>query len=33
MKYNKKDNYEDYNKVSGTLINRKQLNQIINNDI
>ena len=32
MKYNKKDNYEDYNKVSGTLINRKQLNQIINND-
>ena len=32
MKYNKKDNYEDYNKVSGTLINRKQLNHIINKD-
>ena len=26
LKHNKKDEYEHYNKVSGTLINRKQLN-------
>jgi len=32
MKHNKKDEYEHYNKVSGTLMNTKQLSDIIDND-
>ena len=32
MKHNKEDDYEDYNDVSGTLINKKELRQIIDNE-
>lgn len=32
MKHNKKDEFEHYNKVSGTLMNTKQLSDIIDND-
>tara|TARA_Y100000589_G_scaffold331784_1_gene387018 strand:+ start:1499 stop:1888 length:390 start_codon:yes stop_codon:yes gene_type:complete len=32
LKHNKKDEYEHYNKVSGTLMNTKQLSDIIDND-
>ena len=32
MKHNKEDDYEDYNDVSGTLINKKELRQLIDNE-
>ena len=32
MKHNKNDDYEDYNSVSGTLINKKELRKLIDNE-
>jgi hypothetical protein len=32
FKHNKEDDYDDYNDVSGTLINKKELRQLIDNE-